>query len=77
MTLKLVAPEPMPPREIAARAIYDRRPFTIAQSGGVMDMMRVDKVLDWDGAPAFYQAECYELADAVLARLALAGFRLA
>jgi len=66
----------MPPREIAARAIYALRPFRIAQSVGVLEMMSPVREFDWDAAPDFYQQECFELADGVLNALQLAGVAL-
>jgi hypothetical protein len=63
-------------REIAARALYRERPFRTAMTGAVMDpMIQEVRVFDFDAAPAFYQSECYELADAILADLAIAGRR--
>jgi hypothetical protein len=65
-----------PDREIAARAIYSRRPFRTAMSGAVMDgFLSMSREFDFDDAPAFYRDECYELADAVLSALAFAGLR--
>lgn len=69
--------EPIPAtrshREIIARSIYRVRPFRIAKSGGVMDGCLSDaRELTWDGAPAFYQSECYELADAIILDIVLA-----
>lgn len=58
-------------RETVARGVYDVRPFTMAVSGGVMEVMRVDQVLDWESAPSFYRSECFEIADGVLARMLL------
>ncbi|MGZ8343716.1 MAG: hypothetical protein ACXW27_08985 [Allosphingosinicella sp.] len=58
-------------RETIARGVYDARPFTMAVSGGVMEVMRVDQVLDWESAPRFYRSECFEIADGVLARMLL------
>jgi hypothetical protein len=58
-------------RDVIAMAIYERRPFVIAQSGGVLDMMRTEKVCSWDEAPGWYRSECWDLADAVHARLLL------
>jgi hypothetical protein len=59
-------------RDCIARGIYDARPFMLAHSGGVMDVMRVDQVLAWEDAPDFYRSECYEIADSVHARMLLA-----
>lgn len=57
-------------REVAARAIYERRPFYLAESTTPMERsMTVSRKFDWDAAPAFYQEECFELGDAVLAAL--------
>lgn len=56
-------------RETIARGVYDVRPFTLAVSGGVMEVMRVDKVLPWEEAPSFYRSECFEIADGVMARM--------
>jgi hypothetical protein len=64
--------EALAPREVIARAIYDQRPFRTAMSGSPMDpFLRESKVFGWDEAPSFYQEECYELADAIMARLLL------
>lgn len=66
-------PAEMPRREIIARSIYRQRPFKTAMSGGVMDgFLSVAHEFDWESAPAFYQGECYELADAIILDLALA-----
>lgn len=62
---------PDAPREVIARGVYDARPFRIARSGGVMEMMAPARELGWDEAPAWYRAECYEIADSVLARMLL------
>lgn len=65
-----------PDREVAARAIYDRRPFRMTSSGSVMDpLSSTMQEFSWDDAPVFYQTECYELADAVLAALSLNDLR--
>jgi hypothetical protein len=64
----------LPDRELVARALYNRRPFCISESGSVMDpFMRKITSFEFEAAPAFYQAECYELADAMLGALYLAG----
>ena len=59
-------------RECIARGVYDARPFVLAHSGGVMDVMRVDRILSWEEAPDFYRSECFEVADSVHARMLLA-----
>lgn len=58
-------------RETIAIGIYEARPFTVAQTGGVMDVMRIDKVFAWADAQSFYRSECYDIADSVLARMLL------
>jgi hypothetical protein len=63
-------------RDVAARAIYDRRPFRSSTSESVMDPLACKvRELPFDDAPAFYTAECYELADAVIAALRLRDLR--
>ncbi len=57
------------PREIAARAIYDRRPFYLAESRSPLPNEMISRRFAWDAAPASYQNDCFELADAVLAAL--------
>lgn len=65
-----------PDREIAARAIYARRPFRTAATGGVLDgCLTLAREFDFEDAPAFYRDECYELADGVLAALSFAELR--
>jgi hypothetical protein len=65
-----------PDREVAARAIYNRRPFRVTMSGSVMDPLAcTTRESDFEGAPDFYRDECYELADAVLAALSFAELR--
>lgn len=72
--------DPTPPipaqlsrREIIARAIYRVRPFRKAETSGVMDGCLTEaRELSWDGAPPFYQRECYEIADAIVYDLVLA-----
>lgn len=60
-------------REVIARAIYRVRPFRIAQTAGVMaGFLHPTHEPDFDGAPDWYRAECYELADAAVLDLALA-----
>lgn len=59
-------------RETIARGVYDARPFRIARSGGVMEMMVAEQALAWEAAPGWYRAECLEIADAVQARMLLA-----
>lgn len=59
-------------RECIARGVYDARPFVLAHSGGVLDVMRVDRILAWEEAPDFYRSECFEIADSVHARMLLA-----
>jgi hypothetical protein len=65
-----------PDREIAARAIYLKRPFRVTSTGAVMDPLDCNvREHSWEGAPAFYRDECYELADAVIAALTFEGLR--
>lgn len=61
----------MPVREVIARAIYGRQPFRVAQTGGVLDVMRTERVFEWEDAPSWYRSECWELADGVCAALML------
>ncbi len=66
-------PAAMPRREVIARSLYRQRPFRTAMSGGVMDgFLSVAHEFDWEGAPAFYQGECFDLADGIILDLALA-----
>jgi hypothetical protein len=62
---------PVPLREAFARAIYAKRPFCQASTVGVLDGLGGVTVIAWDNAPAFYQDQCFELADAVLAEIFL------
>lgn len=56
------------PRDRAARAVYRLRPFRTAMSTSPLDdMLTQSRVFDFDEAPAYYQADCYRIADAVLA----------
>lgn len=59
-------------RETVARGVYDARPFRVAHSGGVMEMMAPAAERSWDEAPDWYRSECFEIADSVLARMLLA-----
>lgn len=56
-------------RDVAARAIYARHPFYLGETREVFPHSHVAERFDWDGAPAYYQEQCYELADAVLAAI--------
>ena len=58
-------------RETIARGVYDARPYRTARCGGVMEMMVAEGDTAWDAAPPWYRAECYEIADSVLARMLL------
>jgi hypothetical protein len=53
-------------REKVARALYAQRPFAIA-STATTHGHQVAQTFDWDGAPAYYQEDLLQLADAVLA----------
>lgn len=60
-------------REVIAQAIYKVRPFRVAETGGVMDgSLTLAREHSWDAAPAFYKAECFEIADSVLLDIRLA-----
>jgi hypothetical protein len=59
-------------REVIARGVYDRKPFRIARSGGVMEMMQPEQELSWEDAPGWYRDECFDIADGVHARMLLA-----
>jgi hypothetical protein len=62
---------PMPLRDVIARAIYAKRPYFQATTIGVLEGIGAPCVFSWEGAPAAYQDQCFELADAVLAELFL------
>ncbi len=63
------------PREVIAKAIYARRPFYMSETAGVFEG-NVARPFDWYGAPAYYQSDCLELADAAIAGLDAAGYRI-
>lgn len=63
----------MPMREVIARSIYRQRPFRTASTRSPTEpWLREDRLFAWEEAPDFYQGECYELADGILADLAVA-----
>ena len=56
-------------RERAARAVYALRPFKTAMSSRPLEATMDCRVFGFEEAPAFYVADCYEVADAVLAAI--------
>lgn len=61
----------MPLREAFARAIYAKQPFCQASTISVLGGLSPATVFSWEGAPANYQDQCFELADAVIAEIYL------
>lgn len=54
--------------EIVARALYAARPFCMASTATTFGA-QLAQTFDWDGAPAYYQADMIDLARAAIAAL--------
>lgn len=59
----------MDEREAVARAIYAKRPFCLGCSQGVVEGVGIARAIPWKAAPAYYQNDCLEIADAAIAAL--------